>query len=355
MLIESAWPRAHLVMDDFFAPSALAAVFRELPSLDRLLKPGLVRDLGHDGQSLFFEHERRKNKAVWLHDPSRTLRLFREQLWSEELVVGFEQAREPLFQIIPSCWAPHLQVSSYMTGDHYAFHEDEGAGVNLTAIVFLAQEPKKVRGGDLVLAYDGDETTIPFRNNRLLVFPSKTPHRVTPVRVASDDPRNARISLQCWLTYGRPEKAPKRRAPEADRPTFLLAEESILAAAQVLGDGADQTPEDLYWGAFYLSRILASNLRALAAQQADLTLGKVRIRRGAALEVHARGHLGETPVRVGFSIEGPAVAPAEALGLFVETGRGATRTIMRRRVPAGSEERATAALLRRLLARAVPR
>ena len=89
MLIESAWPRAHLVMDDFFAPSALAAVFRELPSLDRLLKPGLVRDLGHDGQSLFFEHERRKNKAVWLHDPSRTLRLFREQLWSEELVVGF--------------------------------------------------------------------------------------------------------------------------------------------------------------------------------------------------------------------------------------------------------------------------
>ncbi len=41
-----------------------------------------------------------------------------------------EHAREPLFQIIPNCWAPHLQVSSYMTGDHYDFHEDEGAGVN---------------------------------------------------------------------------------------------------------------------------------------------------------------------------------------------------------------------------------
>ena len=96
MLTELAWPRAHLVMDDFFAPAALAAVFRELPSLDRLLEPGLVRDLGHDGQSVFFEHERRKNKAVWIYDPSPTLRLFRERLWSEELASGFEQAREPL-------------------------------------------------------------------------------------------------------------------------------------------------------------------------------------------------------------------------------------------------------------------
>jgi len=129
-----------------------------------------------------------------------------------------------------------------MTGDHYAFHEDEGAGVNLTAIVFVAAEPKKVRGGDLVLAYDGDETIIPFRNNRLVIFPSKTLHRVTPVRVASTNPRHARISLQCWLTYGRPapedakaRRTKKARAPEADRPTFLLAEEPILAAAQAPG------------------------------------------------------------------------------------------------------------------------
>jgi 2OG-Fe(II) oxygenase superfamily len=356
MPIESAWPRAHLVADDFFAPSALATIFRELRSLDRLLKPGLVRDIGHDGQSVFFEHERRRNKAVWIHEPSKTLRLFREQLWSEPMLQSYEQAREPLFQIIPSCWAPHLQVSSYMTGDHYAFHEDEGAGVNLTAIVFLATEPKKVRGGDLVLAYDGDETTIPFRNNRLLIFPSKTPHRVTPVRVASTDRRHARVSLQCWLTYGRLEAKPRRRAPEADRPTFLLAEESILAAAQVLGDDAaatDQTPEDLYWGAFYLSRILTSNLRCVAAEQADLELGKILIRRRGELEIYGRGRFGGTSVRVGFVLGRPKVGPAEALSIFVETGRGASKSITRRLVPAGAGERETAALLRRLLARAV--
>lgn len=352
MVIERDRPRAHLVMDDFFAPSALDAIFRELPSLERRMKPGLVRDIGHDGQSVFFAHGRRRNRAVWVHDPSTTLRLFREALWSEAMLESFDCAREPLFQIIPNCHAPHLQISSYMTGDRYDFHEDEGAGVNLTAIVFLAADPEKIRGGDLVLAYDGEEKTIRFRHNRLVIFPSKTLHRVTRVRVDSTDPRHARISLQCWLTYGRPPTKPKRRAPVADRPTFLLAEESILAAAQALSDSAatDQTPEDLYWGAFYLSRILSSNLRCLVAEQGGLELGRIRIRRRGELEVYGRGRLRGAPVRVGFSLQGPETPPAEALCLFVEAGRGETKSTSRRRVPAGAGEHETAALLRRLLA-----
>lgn len=339
-------------MDDFFASAALEMIFRELKSLERRMKPGLVRDIGHDGQSVFFPHQRRKNRAVWIHDPSKTLRLFREQLWSPPMLEAFEHAHEPLFQIIPNCSAPHLQVSSYMTGDHYDFHEDEGAGVNLTSIVFLAAEPKKVRGGDLVLAHDGEETTVRFKHNRLVIFPSKTLHRVTKVRVASDDPAHARVSLQCWLTYGQQETKPKRRAPRADQPTFLLAEESILAAAQAMNDAAaDQTPEDLYWGAFYLSRILTSNLRCLAAAQDGLELGRVRVRRGQELEVYGRAKFGGAALRVGFRLAGPAILPAEALTLFVETGRGATMSASTCRVPPGADERRSAALFRRLLAR----
>ena len=353
MLIEGDLPRAHLVMDGFFAPRALEVVFRELHALEPRMTAGLVREIGHDGQSVFLEHRRRRNRAVWIPEPAKTLRLFRERLWSEELLASFENAREPLFQIIPNCGAPHLQVSSYMTGDHYDFHEDEGAGVNLTAIVFLAAAPKKVRGGDLVLSYDGDEATIRFRHNRLVIFPSKTLHRITPVHVSSTDPRHARTSLQCWLTHGRPPTKPKRRPPETDHPTFLLAEESIVAAAQALaGTGSrDRTPEDLYWGAFYLSRILSSNLRSLIQAQADLVIGKLRIRSRSDgdLEVYGRGRLGATPVRVGFSLSGPETPPAEALRLFVEAGRGETTSMSTRAVPAGADERETAALLRRLL------
>jgi hypothetical protein len=355
MRAERDRPRAHLVVDDFFAQPALDVIFNEVRALEPQMKPGLVRDIGHDGQSVFFEHRRRRNRAVWIHDPSRTLRLFREQLWSEPMLEAFEQAREPLFQIIGNCWAPHLQVSSYLTGDHYDFHEDEGAGVNLTAIVFLAADPEKVRGGDLVLAYRGDEATIRFRHNRLVIFPSKTLHRVTRVRVDSTDPRDARISLQCWLTHGRPPATPKRRAAEADRPTFLLAEAPIIAAAQAMIDSAtmpDQTPEDVYWGAFYLSRILTQNLRCLVAAQGDLEMGRIRIRRRGALEVYGRVRLGAAQARVGFRLLGPDAPLSEALSLFVETGRGATKATLQRNLPPEATERETIALLRRLLTRA---
>lgn len=359
MLSERAAPRAHLVMDDFFSEQELETVFRELRALEPKLAPGLVRDIGHDGQSVFFAHPRRKNRAVWIHEPSKTLRLFRERLWSEPLVAGFEAAREPLFQIIPACWAPHLQVSSYMTGDHYDFHEDEGAGVNLTTIVFLASEPSRVRGGDLVLAYDGEETTIRFRHNRLVVFPSKTLHRVTRVRVDSDDPRHARISLQCWLTHGRPAERAKpsrakaaRRTPEADRPTFLLAEEPILAAAQATAESAksDLTPEAMYWGTFYLTRILAQNLRCLVDAHADagVTLGPVRIRRRGGLEVYGRARRAGERLRVGFALAGPEVPPSQALRLFVEQGASSSRR--EGLVPPGADERETARILHRLLA-----
>ena len=106
-----------------------------------------------------------------------------------------------------------------------------------------------------------------------------------------------------------------------------------------------------YWGAFYLSRILTSNLRCLVAEQGDLELGRIRIRRRGNLEVYGRGRFGGAPVRVGFVLAGPETAPADALSLFVESQRGETKSTSRRLVPPGASERATGALLRRLLAR----
>lgn len=360
MRIERASPRAHLVVDDFFSPAAFGTIFREIASLDRHMKPGLVRDVGHDGQSVFFDNPRRRNQAVWVHDPSKILRLFREHFWSSAMLPSFEGAREPLFQIIPNCWSPNLQVSRYMTGDHYDFHEDEGAGVNLTAIVFLAAAPEKIRGGDLTLAYDGETTTVRFRHNRLVIFPSKTLHRVTRVRVDSTDPRHARISLQSWLTYGQPpkKKSTRVRPVEADQPTFLLAEEPIIGAAQALlasPASPEQSPEELYWGAFYSSRILTQNLRWLALE-ANVAIGAIRMRRidngaGEDLEVYGRGRHDGAPVRVGFSLRGTSVEPAEAVRLFVEKRGDGKKTMTARVLPAGFDGPRALALLRSLLAR----
>jgi hypothetical protein len=268
------------------------------------------------------------------------------------MLAAFDDAREPLFQIIRNCSAPILQVSRYMTGDHYDFHEDEGAGVNLTAIVFLAARPEKVRGGDLVLAYRGAETTIRFRHNRLVIFPSKTPHRVTRVRVASSDPRDARISLQSWLAYGTAEKRKTKVAvTEADRPTFLLGDESITEAAQqLLDDGSRaQSPDVVYWGTFYLSRILTQNLRFLLTTIDDAEIGPFAIRRGESIEVFADVRLAGKRMRVGFELRGPEVPPYEALTLFAESD--ARRGRARLDLPPNANERDAIALLRRLVAK----
>jgi hypothetical protein len=357
MNIEHERPRAHLVVDDFFSASALETIFAEVASLEGKLEPGLVRELGHDGQSLFLASERRKNRAVWIHEGSKTLRLFRESLWAPPMVSAYEEAREPLFQIIPNCWAPHLQVSSYMTGDRYDFHEDEGAGVNLTAVVFLAANPKKVRGGDLVLAYGGDEKKIAFRHNRLVIFPSKTPHRVTPVKVASDDPRDARISLQCWLAYGQAPtkaKAGKAKGAVADVPTFLLAEEAIVARAQAFVSwtrAPSESADVLYWGVFYLTRILTANLRFLVSAQKHSPgeLGPIRVRHNGGLEVYGTLRPSTERVRIGFRID-DNVHPAEALKLYVERGTLDRWSYEDRVLYTGTEAPEATALLEHLLA-----
>jgi hypothetical protein len=225
--------------------------------------------------------------------------------------------------------------------------------------VFLAKRPERVRGGDLAIAYGGGATKVRFRHNRLVIFPSKTLHRVTRVRVDSTDPEDARISLQSWLAYGRPRNKAKTKArpDEADRPTFLLAEEPIIEAAQALlasPESAEQTPEELYWGAFYLSRILTQNLRWLGAE-GGVKLGPVRIRRrssgekGEDLEVFGSGRFDGVRVRVGFSLRDATVAPGEALRLFVETGRGRTRETSFRHLPPGGDQTQAGALFRRLL------
>jgi hypothetical protein len=134
----------------------------------------------------------------------------------------------------------------------------------------------------------------------------------------------------------------------------LLAEEPIIAAAQAMVDSPsapDQTPEGLYWGAFYLSRILSSNLRSLA-ERLGVDIGPTRIRRRGELEVYGRARLEGAPVRIGFQLGGPEVATTGALSLFVEAGSGRSKSTSRGRVPPGAEENETVVILRRLLARA---
>lgn len=99
-------------------------------------------------------------------------------------------------------FAENLQFTQYVapTGK-YDSHIDKAfqARVRKLSIVLQLSEPEDYDGGDLELLNSGEEKPEKMRRDRghLIVFPSYTLHRVTPIT------RGVRNSLVSWIT-GKP-------------------------------------------------------------------------------------------------------------------------------------------------------
>lgn len=93
-------------------------------------------------------------------------------------------------------------LSVYGGGDYYGKHIDTDMGSVVTAVLFLCFK-QSFTGGDLVL----EDTTIPFQNNRLVVFPSCVPHEVTKISLDSQKYEDHRFTLQYFIS-ATPTKTP---------------------------------------------------------------------------------------------------------------------------------------------------
>jgi Rps23 Pro-64 3,4-dihydroxylase Tpa1-like proline 4-hydroxylase len=65
----------------------------------------------------------------------------------------------------------------------------------------LAKEPLQFEGGEFLIgSWDKREVThtVEFKNNRLVIFPSRSLHKVAPVRNLQGGSENARFTLQYW-------------------------------------------------------------------------------------------------------------------------------------------------------------
>jgi PKHD-type hydroxylase len=91
-----------------------------------------------------------------------------------------------------------IQLGSYQDGGFYDFHQDNplgaedenGATRKLSGVMFLSDE-KAYEGGDLVM-FLGKEVIVPKAQGTIVVFPSATYHKVTPVT------KGDRFSAVCW-------------------------------------------------------------------------------------------------------------------------------------------------------------
>ncbi|MXP46160.1 hypothetical protein GRI43_01975 [Altererythrobacter luteolus] len=76
----------------------------------------------------------------------------------------------------------------------------------LSAVYYFYRQPSGFSGGELAIApIRGDaapQLTAPL-HDRLVVFPSFTPHAVLPVSIPGDAFSNARFSVNCWIRRAR--------------------------------------------------------------------------------------------------------------------------------------------------------
>tara|TARA_A100000172_G_scaffold78415_1_gene63974 strand:- start:259 stop:873 length:615 start_codon:yes stop_codon:yes gene_type:complete len=92
--------------------------------------------------------------------------------------------------------AESLQFTSYGPKQHYFAHTDRGTGVMVRKLSCTIQltDPKKYKGGDLVIYESRNGTNIEREQGLLVVFPSFMLHEVTPVK------KGERNSLVCWAS-----------------------------------------------------------------------------------------------------------------------------------------------------------
>jgi len=275
-------PRPHVVVDGFLSPDELREARAELLRLKPRLRIGLQ---GQAGRSVLTGSKR--NRLVVLGDsmrvggrPSRILESFRKRLWSPYVLERLELAYEPLFQLLRFCRGALVQVSAYGDGDFYDFHVDANPVPGITAVLFLCRPPRAFTGGDFILEFRGRRKRVAFKDNRLVIFPSGTRHRVTPVRCRGSRFEDMRFSVQCWphLT-GRAAELPERPSTAGSAahgkmvPTFAAPEGAeraalgwLALAAPGAGSPSAGEPASLMRDFSDLLQIWSSNLQYLARE-----------------------------------------------------------------------------------------
>ncbi|HWN70077.1 MAG TPA: 2OG-Fe(II) oxygenase [Haliangium sp.] len=135
--------------------------------------------------------ERRQSTVRWLHLADQTSWIFERV---SELVRGANQARYGFD--LRGIYEP-LQVTEYVPGAFFDWHEDHGPGTHSLrklSVAIQLSDPADYDGGELELFYGFEPDRAVRALGTALVFPSYVLHRVSPVT------RGVRRSLVGWVS-----------------------------------------------------------------------------------------------------------------------------------------------------------
>jgi hypothetical protein len=195
-------PFVHIVIDDFVPWVYNLQIINEAC---RLI-PGMVTSKVNSNQGIVISPGSKSSKNMWLFQQyasrpnSFQISTYLEQrIWSDEVKKILLEANDSLFTNMLYTDSSQMLMSKYTHEDHYSWHRDYNPTATMNYM--FAKDPSKFTGGDFVF---GDwETkqplkTIEFKNNRLVIFPSRVYHCVTPVVKKDRNPEYDRFTVQYW-------------------------------------------------------------------------------------------------------------------------------------------------------------
>ncbi len=194
-------PRTHIIIKDFLTKDEQDILWSEIKENESEFKAGLYQKGGKEDI-----HENiKKNLGFDVSlkypsiDDSYIRSMFHIKIFQDESMIRvLGSAKSPIYQLLRFTKADRTKVSAYKDGDFYDWHVDQTDTGLLTVIYMLNKEPKKFTGGNILFKWDDVEKSIPFENNTIFIFPRDTPHKVSNIKMDSDDFYDRRFTIQCF-------------------------------------------------------------------------------------------------------------------------------------------------------------
>ena len=187
-----------VVIDNFYSEEQLNVVLNECQSLIPLLSTpeNTASATGVNNELL------KSNHGAFIDENSSKIVEFDYNTIRSDGLKNQMMRYNSLYRIFRTINDSSTLLSYYTDGDYYETHTDVAI---FTVIIWVYKEPKQFTGGELVLEslIDDKKLTVECLNNRALIFPSCTPHKVN--KVSMPDIQGAgRFCITHFLNYKDP-------------------------------------------------------------------------------------------------------------------------------------------------------
>lgn len=181
---EFGLPRPHIIIKNFLTEEQQKIVLDQIKSLP--YEKGLVHI---NGEGLKHDPSRKNVLNYFPTDREiyQFLKIFDEKIYVE-LQDLYKNARYPIFETILHTNNNVVQIGKYEKNHHYDWHMDSEGFVTFNYMI----SDTNVKGGDFIIKYNEEEKVIPFESNTMLLFPSRSKHKVTPIE------SGVRYTVQYW-------------------------------------------------------------------------------------------------------------------------------------------------------------